>query len=299
MLFGKLAEGMNVYLKKWFNIFGLSAILTVALILVNMISNPKVQESITYFPIEPSVTFKSTNTTLSLANKKSISWKINSTLDRKAYLRQDAGLLFLNGRLIGKLGEWRQNTASLSQEKLLPSQTGWLQAVTFHHAELHQGNEIFSSQAMSEAELYVIAQPPGTVLSFSSPRTDQERIWKQRLDEQTERMLYYSWNRGIRHFSIPISEYQAYPLPLFDTRAKKVLPGLSKAASDKITGQLWEGIYKNYLLGIKKQDSTTVPPEGSTIPLILLAKNHTHLLVLTETKDGSPILLRQMIGAAH
>ncbi len=271
-----------------------------AYIIFHFLSAPKAIESITFFPIEPNVSFKTVKTSLSLEDPKSISWKISSTLDRKAYLRQDAGLLFLNGRLIEKLGEWKQNTASLAQEKSLPRQTGLLQAITFHHAELHEGNsEIFSSQAMSEDSLYIISQPPNSVFSFRSPKTNSEREWKQKLDEQTERMLYYSWNRGVRHFSVPLSEYQAYPLPIFNNRAKTGLPGFSKAASDKIIGQLWEGIYKNYINGIKKQDGTTVSPEGSTIPLILLAKNQTHLLVLTETKDGSPILLRQMIEAAH
>ncbi|WP_462412218.1 hypothetical protein [Neobacillus sp. Marseille-QA0830] len=286
-------------MRKIYYAAGLGVIVLTACLLLTSLGTPKAQESITYFPIEPNVTYKKSNTAVSLADQKSTDWKINSILDRKAYLRQDAGLLFQNGRLIGKLGEWKQNTASISQEKRFPAQTGLLQAVTFHHAELHEGDKILSSQAMSEDALYVIAQPPNSVFSFRSPTTNAEREWKQRLDEQTERMLYYSWNKGVRHFSIPLSEYQAYPLPLFNNRAKTGLPGFSKEASDKITGQLWEGLYKNYFLGIKKQDGTTVPPIGSTIPLILLAKNQTHLLVLTETKDGSPILLRQMIAAGY
>ncbi|MFJ5758012.1 hypothetical protein ACIQAA_02440 [Neobacillus sp. NPDC093182] len=55
---------------------------------------------------------------------------------------------------------------------------------------------------------------------------------------------------------------------------------------------------KNYILGIKKADGTSEDPIGSTLPLILIATDKTHLLVLTETASGEPILLRQMMGAA-
>ena len=108
-------------------------------------------------------------------------------------------------------------------------------------------------------------------------------------------MLQYSWNKGIRHYTIHLHDYQAIPFTLFNENAKSGLSGFSKASSNRIVGQLWEGLYKNYFLGIKKADGTIISPIGSAIPLILLAKNKSHILVLTETVNGEPILLRQMI----
>jgi hypothetical protein len=263
--------------------------------------NPKVQESITFFPIDPSVTYKKAYTSLKLIDKKTLVWKIDSTLDRNSYLRQNAGFLYSNGRLIEELSGWKQNTNRMEQEKrILSNKDALFEAITFHHAELHEkGGKIFSSQAMSADQLYVINTEPNTQYSFRTPTTKAQSAWKQKLDEQTERMLQYSWNKGIRHFSLHLSDYQAFPLNLFNNRSKKGLPGFSKEETDKIVGNLWEGLYKNYLLGIKKADGTTSDPIGSTIPLILLANNKTHLLVLTETLNGEPILLRQMIGDTY
>lgn len=262
------------------------------------ISNePKVQESITFFKIDPKATFKKAETTLILTGRNTLHWKIVSSLNQKAYLRQDAGLLYENGRLMGEQHAWKQNTAALTQEKQMDiKQNAYLQAISFHHAELHEkGGQIFSSQTVSEDQIYVITEGSNTPASFHTPGTKEQTEWKQSLDEQTERMLRYSWNKGIRHFSVQLKDYQAFPLNRFNKKAKGSLPGFTKEETAEIMGRLWEGLYKNYILGIKKADGTSVNPAGSTIPLILLANNKSHLLVITETAAGEPILLRQQI----
>lgn len=273
------------------------SLLIIATAILYVSKNPRVQESITFFPIDPKVTFKSAETSLKLIDKATLLWSIQSTLDRKAYLRQDVGFLFSNGRLIGNLGDWKQNTARIRQEKRMEiNNSAFLEAITFHHAELHEeGGQIFSSQVMSSDQLYVILSASNTLYSFHTPRTNEQIVWKQRLGEQTERMLRYSWNKGVRRFSIHLNEYHALPLILFNRQAKSGLPNFTKKGTDRIVGNLWEGLYKNYLHGIKKADGTEVSPLGSTIPLILIAKNKTHLLVLSETANGEPIMLRQMI----
>lgn len=263
-------------------------ILVILAFSIHQFKNPKVQESITYFPIDPKVTFKAAQTTLTVMNKpaNTILWKEHSNLDRKAYLRQDAALLYANGRLIDELWNWKQNTEVIEQEKRITiGESFLLQAITFHHAELHENNnQIFSSQAMSSDQLY-----------FLTSQADEANMKKQ-LDEQTERMLQLSWNKGLRHFSINLSNYQAFPLSQFNELAKDTLPGFTKPETAAIVGNLWEGLYKNYILGIKKAEGAIENPKGSTLPLILLANDKTHLLVLTETRSGEPILLRQMMG---
>jgi hypothetical protein len=262
--------------------------------------NTKVQESIIFFPIDPKVTYKSANTSLKLMNQKTLRWKITSILDRTAYLRQDAGLLYSNGRLMDELSGWKPSTKRIEQEKqIVDNQNALFEAITFHYSELHEkGGQIFSSQTMSADQLYVIHSASNIQYTFRTASTQEQQVWKQKLDEQTERMLQYSWNKGVRHYSIHLNEYQAFPLNFIPNRAKRGFPGFTKEETDKIIGNLWEGLYKNYLLGIKKADGPIVSPIGSTIPLILLAKNKTHLLVLTETRNGDPILLRQWIGGS-
>ncbi|PAE43994.1 hypothetical protein [Bacillus sp. 7884-1] len=253
---------------------------------IHQYKNPKIQESITYFPIDPNVSFKTAQTILTVMNNpaNTILWKEHSTLDRKAYLRQDAALLYANGRLIDQLWNWKQNTAVIEQEKRMTlDKNVLLQAITFHHAELHENeNKIFSSQAMSADQTFFLTAHADNV--------------KKQLEQQIETMLQLSWNKGLRHFSINLSNYQAYPLSEFNELAKDSLPGFTKPETAKIVGNLWEGLYKNYILGIKKAEDAIESPKGSTLPLILIATDKSHLLVLTETALGEPILLRQMMA---
>ncbi|WP_045517621.1 hypothetical protein [Neobacillus niacini] len=283
-------------MKKIYLVLGVSIFLILAFGIYQY-TTPKAQESITYFPIDPKVTFKSLQTKLTLMDKpaNTILWKEHSTLDRKAYLRQDAALLYANGRLLDELWNWKQNTAVLEQEKRITiDKSALLQAITFHYAELHENeDQIFSSQSMSSDQFYFVKPSH----SFKSAKTEDENKWKKQLDEHTQRMLQLSWNKGLRHFSINLKNYQAYPLSQFNELAKDVLPGFTKSETARIVGNLWEGLYKNYILGIKKADGTSANPKGSTLPLILIATDKTHLLVLTETSSGEPILLRQMMGA--
>jgi hypothetical protein len=272
--------------KIYFVLFTL--ILVVLAFSIHQHKNPKVQESITYFPIDPKVTFKTAETNLTVMSKpaNTLLWKEKSILDREAYLRQDAALLFANGRLIDQLWNWKQNTSVIEQEKRITiDESVFLQAITFHHAELHENdNQIFSSQAMSSHQIF-----------FITTQNDQEKLKKQ-LDQQTERMLQLSWNKGLRHFSINLRNYQeAFPLSQFNELAKDTLPGFTKSETAAIVGNLWEGLYKNYILGIKKAEGAIENPKGSTLPLILIANDKTHLLVLTETRSGEPILLRQLM----
>jgi hypothetical protein len=274
-------------MKKIYLVLGI-LILTILAFGIYQYTNPKAQESITYFPIDPNVTFKTAQTTLTVMKQaNTILWKEHSTLDRKAYLRQDAALLYANGRLLETLWNWKQNTAVLEQERRIKlDKSTLLQAITFHHAELHEKeDQIFSSQEMSSDQIYFITDAADEVNS------------KKQLDQRTERMLQLSWNKGLRHFAINLVNYHAFPLSQFNQLAKEVLPGFTKSETGAIVGNLWEGLYKNYILGIKKADGTSENPKGSTLPLILIATDKTHLLVLTETASGESILLRQMMGA--
>ncbi|XJZ26219.1 hypothetical protein ACF5W4_12550 [Bacillota bacterium Lsc_1132] len=290
-------------MKKNKHLITIVSLIGILLLYIAAKSDP-IQETITYFPIDPTVSFQTASTSLSqvkpLKNRTySFQFQTESTLDRKAYLRQDVGLLFSNGRLIGKMGEWKENSQQLNQEKeMIGSKSALLQALTFHYAEIHHNEaEIFSAQTMSSATRYVVNSPFSPLFTFQQAGSEEEKKWKQILDDTTSKELRSSWQKGIRAFSIQLNHYHAYPLTQFYTR--RPLPGFSKEDTERVIGNLWEGLYKNYFLGIKKADGTIVSPYGSTIPLILLAKDQTQLLVLTETAKGEPILLRQKIEYGH
>jgi hypothetical protein len=286
----------------------LIGILVFAFFTIGVMNNrqSQIQESITYFPIDPKVTYTSTNTSIHFqkpqkSDKYLLKWQIESTLDRKAYLRQDIGFLFSNGRLIAKQGYWKQNTDHLIQEReIVGRESALVQALSFHYAELHENDEkIFSSQKMSADQIYIANLQNQAFHSFRNAFSKQEQEWKQKLDQHTKEFLYHSWEKGIRSFSINPEQYVSFPLTDLFLNPSSSFPGFTEQETNQIIGNLWEGLYKNYFLGIKKADGTRVKPIGSTIPLILIAKDKSHLLVLTETANGEPTLLRQMIGYGH
>lgn len=259
-------------------------------------------ETITYFPIDASVQYKMANTTLTLLNKKQnnqhqVDWKLSSTLDRKAYLRQDLGLLFVNGVLKGKTAKWEDNTSNLTQEQIISTgESARYDAITFHYSELHGPNDkISSAQRMSEDMLYVIDSQFSPLRSFRTPKSNQEREWKQVLDKSTDNRINKTLAKAAKTYQIDANSYNMIRLNELRKYEDQPFPGFNQGDTADILGRLWEGLYKNYYLGIKKSDGTAVDPLDSTMPLILVSKDKSHLLVVTQTKDGESIVLKQLI----
>lgn len=118
-------------------------------------------ESITYFPIDPNSTYIEANTKISdpVSSENEVyqfEVKTQSKLNKSAYLRQDISLLFANGRLVGKMGKWEEQTDTIVNEHLfILANNRLLKAVTFHHSEIHYDEQITSVQSMSSDFLYV------------------------------------------------------------------------------------------------------------------------------------------------
>jgi len=260
------------------------------------------KESITYFPIDPTVTFPKANTTLTFSKKRfdeySILWESNSSINKLAYLRQDMSLLYANGKLISTMGEWKQNTLELSEKKtVVERESNYLQAITFHYAEIHDASErIFSSQKISADNLYVInSKFENTPIFFHHPNNLVEKDWAKTLDKEAFDYAEYAYRQGLKKFHISADQYHTKLLLTELTQYNDApLPHFSKEQSAKIIGQLTEGLYKNYFLGIIKEDGTIADPIGSSIPIILISDNH--LLILFTTVDDEPIVLRQQIS---
>ncbi|MDF0727161.1 hypothetical protein PY093_10590 [Cytobacillus sp. S13-E01] len=259
------------------------------------------KESIIFFPLDPQATFNEAITTLSLQGNKDndeyeVQWEVESVLNKEAYLRQDLSLLFSNGRLKAKLSEWEDNSEKIAQyTKVSGEDSSHLIATSYHYGEIHQEDEIKSSQRMSGDELYVIDSSFSTLSSFRVPETENQKEWKQVLDNTVNQQLEYSWENLKKHFNIDSNDYYSIPLVELVSYNDKPLFTMGIEKSQKTIGLLWEGLYKNYFLGIKKSDGSVVEPIGSIIPLVLLHKNYSHLFVLTETSDGEPIQLIQYI----
>lgn len=259
------------------------------------------EESFTYFPPDPTASFQFTHTSLTLLPKHNdryrLDWKTNSTLDRKAYLRQDISLLYANGLLTGKMGEeWKQNVTTMTLKEKIPYQdSANFKSISFHHGELHENGHITSVQSITNDELYVVDSSFSPLQSFREPRTTNEQEWKDVLDKLTEERITSSIDKAAKTYSIKKNLYTIYWLTQFHKFSSTALPGFSSEESSQIIGRLWEGIYKNYFLGVRMKDGTYADPSGSTIPVILLAKDKSHLIVISELSNGEMMLLRQMI----
>ncbi|WP_042223455.1 hypothetical protein [Oceanobacillus manasiensis] len=261
--------------------------------IVNMHTMP----AITYFPLANDQQIEEAKTDISLFSENGndsyeIIWSANSKSDTPTYLRQDTSLLYDNGRLHGVRSKWKQNTDTINiKERLFHEDSSFFQAITFHHGEIHnQDKTIKSIQQISSDRLYVIDSPTTSLESFKTPQNNYEVEWKNLLDKTTRQQLIFHWNQLFTHFDIDSSNYLSVPLTNLSTYQTKPLPSLTQQETDKIMGQLWEGLYKNYIVPATKQ---TNKQPISYIPIVLFSKDLDHLLVLYELNGNKKQLIQK------
>lgn len=258
------------------------------------------QTVIKFFPLDESKQFEETSSTLTLLaesdkDEYDIQWKTSSELTEPVYLRQDVSILFVNGRLKGVLSKWKESGQNLFLERIVHGEdSGHYQTVTFHHGEIHYpDDQIKSIQDMSSADLYVIDSPMSPLESFDVPQDANQKEWKRKLDHTTQQQLNYQWNQLIQHFKIPKSQYEIIPLTDLPNYETKPFPKLSAEQTQQVIGQLWEGLYKNYVLEITGQANQSSKANNSYVPLVLADKDGKHLLVLYEGINGGKQKLLQ------
>src|SRR5699024_712001 len=242
-------------------------IVTVFFVMTNIIA----EMTITYFPIDYDRTFTSAESSLTPTNEQyTIDWASHSTSEDSLYLRQDVSLLFRNGALVGVLNKWLQNTTTIEQKQPVTIRpNAVVQTISFHHGERHDNETITSIQAMSTDELYMLKNN-----SFKTPKTYGQTQAVTELDQQIKHQLHMYWEELMNHFNINEEEYSSIPLTEIVNFDQYLSDTVSEKASDRIIGQLWEGLYKNYILAAVEANS------NDFMPIILLANDQTHLFIL-------------------
>ncbi|WP_461200581.1 hypothetical protein [Anoxybacillus sp. TBDG-1] len=282
-------------MKRFISLF---ILLFVFIVIVQAFERPA-RETIMFFPIDSTVRFTTAETKLSLQPQKKeknyvVDWIITSSLDRTAYLRQDISLLFANGRLISTQSKWKENGKNLIQQKRFEQKGSRLfQAISYHQGELHNGNDIRSSQKMSGDTLYVIDSSFTPLQSFRKPTTNEQKTWANTLNKQTQTIVNKAANEMDK--ILEKDDYYHLYLPELVQYNEQPFMDLTTNETEMMIGNLWEGLYKNYFLGIKKQNGSIESPIGSTVPLILIKKDYSKLFVVTETADGELIILKQLL----
>src|SRR5699024_7478934 len=252
---------------------------------------------ITYFPEDDQTGFTETSTTLEMVSQKSrdsyeMIWTSKSVSEHELYLRQDASLLFKNGQLLGIRSKWKENTDTiLMKDTFNGEDSKYFQVLSFHHGEVHYtDDEIKSVHHTTYDPLDVIDSPNTPLESFKPPETDYEHEWFDLLDHTTQQQLVYNWKRLLAYFDIDKDAYDKVPFTDLNKFNTEPLPSFTQKQTNQIMRQLWEGIYKNYILRAKNVTGKSV---SSYIPLILFDKQHDHLIVLFELNGQKEKLIQQ------
>ncbi|MUK87124.1 hypothetical protein GMD78_01760 [Ornithinibacillus sp. L9] len=264
-----------------------------ALGILYILSNNSVQV-ITYFPLDELTSYENAATSLDINSENkstyAIDWTSQSKSEQEIYLRQDVSVLYVNGKLIGIRSKWEQNTDTIRlNQQLQYNVDAYWEAISYHHGEIHHPEDsIRSIQQMTSDQLYVYKRGDNGVQSFRIPKTKQEEFKKEKLDKERKQQLLKHWQGLTSHFSIDTTQYDMIPLTEL-YKYEESLPGLSKEASAKVIGQLWEGLYKNYIIPITDSENVT-----SYIPLLLMDKEKTHLYVLFELNGEKEQLIQKI-----
>ncbi len=267
--------------KDW--IFALSLI---SLSLWFVIVNWKTEMAIIFFPIDYDRNMVQSRTTLvALDDKVTIDWTSFSQSEEKSYLRQDVSLLFVNGKLKGVQNKWMEHTDVIEQKQLLDVTTdALLEAISFHHGEIHEGNAIYSIQSMSNDYLYVIDRQ-----AFHTPKTAKEKTESEKLKTIIDKNLQKKWDQLIDFYQMDEKNYKLYPLTDMMQFYDDLAAETSEMTSDRVIGQLWEGLYKHYILPAIELEA------ADDEPIILLHNDLSHLYVLYELNGKKQQLIQQIV----
>lgn len=259
---------------------------------------PEEQTTVKYFPFDENVYFTEAKTELSLheedTNKYEITWESASKTNETIYLRQDLSILYVDGELKGIQSRWIEDEIFIYLASLIPGQgSSHYQAITYHHGESHYPDtSIKSNNTMTFDELYVVDSEHTPLITFKEPKNREELSWKDTLDHTVSQHLHFHWHTLIDHFNLNYNDYIFVPLTDLHLYEKIDLPGLNQLQARKVIAQLWEGLYKNYVIPFKE----TKTYEKSYVPLVLFDKKGEHLIVLFQDHNGQYQKLMQNYG---
>ncbi|WP_440895851.1 hypothetical protein ACS127_15070 [Amphibacillus sp. Q70] len=271
--------------------------LLICILIIILILFKWVQPTVTtlkYFPIDEEVSFSKATTTLQLEEKQPLLiWQVESSHQTTPYLNHNVGLLYRNGQLKGIQSKWIQNKPGMIQSiELTPDQNSFYQAISYHYLELHPStSQIRSYYQMSATQLFIMNQTDQPFYSFATPNTKQEEQWAHSLESETSEQLNEAWTAWINYYDLNRKLYDEIPLIDLQNYQSEPLPGLTMTDTRRIIAQLWEGLYKNYILP-NSQDQSDY---SSMMPLILLDKSLDHLIVLfTDEEQNEQQLIQKL-----
>lgn len=275
--------------------------MVVALIIIMIIAIFTIRQSttpvITYFPNDDTIRFKNSATVLQLSDQKKypsyqLDWRVSSQSDQPLYLRQDVSLLFANGQLKGVKSKWADETDTIQMdEQVTFQQEARWEAISFHHGENHLTDDTIKSiQQMTREDLYIFDTGGETYEEIKTAHNKNKKTAQEQLNHTIDENLNTHLNKLMSHFNITKENYLIVPLVDLYQFNEKNLPALTQQQTNKIMGQLWEGLYENYILSALNLKTNQ---HVNYMPFILFDKNHNHLIVLYELDQKKEMLIQR------
>ncbi|WP_176759229.1 hypothetical protein [Pelagirhabdus alkalitolerans] len=251
--------------------------------------------SLTYYPIDEKNQITESSTSILLKDNiqtPSIEWSVTSSSNIPVYLRQDVGLLYKNGRLKGIMSKWKENERDISQMSAFDHhQDALYESLSFHYGERHTDSKSinsFHTLTHDQAFVYSINQK---YQSFKEPKNQTEKHIQTLVRQDALERLNREWKNLIHHFNINQDEYWAVPLIELTKQEHEYFNTFSEETKTKVIGQLFEGLYKHYIIPFSQDTDHTT----SYMPLILISKQLDELLVLFTNVNQEPEMLIQQI----
>lgn len=273
-------------------VFFSSALVAASFILLFSVGCRQREEpAVRYFPEDEQSTYLTASTRLELTDDgRELVWTVHSQFDRRPFLLQSFSLLYKNDRLFAMLNYWDQNINRFSQIKSFRAETGFYQALSIHHAELHKNESIFGKDKISKDTLLVDTGGKKPTKVPDPDNAQEKKVMNHYLDHITrERTRILRTAKTKYH--LDLSHYRIMPLTELSDSYNDLHPFFNEKTARKIVSQLWEGLYSIYLSGIQVTPDRNEPAAGSSMPILLISGDH--MLIIVETRSGHLALLRQ------
>lgn len=251
-------------------------ILVMTIICIFAIIQHQTKQAITYFPPNDRYFFEHANVDLIQENNQ-INWVIESKTNERAYIRQDVGLLYTNGKFISFYNDWKTDTDHLQfQTSIHMDNRMGIDAISIHYAEFHE-----------DAHIYSIEKIVSTSTSGSSQGNHSEH--NQRLDEYLSFKTAYE-KEIINHFSFDDLQYDFVLLNELPAYITNQQTKWSAEQIETVIGHLAESIYKQYVTKLLTHHGHY----KHRIPVILFDKNEPFIFIVFQL-DGEWYQYKQQI----
>ncbi|MDQ0340365.1 hypothetical protein J2S00_003174 [Caldalkalibacillus uzonensis] len=259
---------------------------------VNMFTTQaKTKQEFPAHPISQEIRFVEHQNTFSMQKVKKEHYTLRLMVQAKTNMHvdrlQDLTLLFINGTLTDFFVNNVQKKDTLeTTHELGGSQSVKYEVITYHYAEHNQNGEEVSQNAISYDQVYLLSSALSTPSLFREPTTNTQKQWQRILDHAIKQQKKYEQKQLLEKFKLNEHDYLIYTLDELAVYTNDHLPTFSAHQTKEVLGQIWKHLYMHYVLGHVQDKRYPIDTRGSHMPLVAIARDHSHFHLLFRTRGG-------------